>query len=239
MNETERPSRILVVEDEPDLQALVCRILSEVGHTVDVANDGGEALRKIDESRPDLVVLDLMMPGVDGWEVLARLRTRQDPPPVVVLTAHADSQRFTRGVKEGAAGYVFKPFRFQELITTCEKTLAAHAPRPPRPEERRRENRRVLMVHVEVLAAEGEVLRGGEMHNISPGGAQVDLQRALDPGSRVRVAFDIPADGSPVALLGRVLWREPIGSSHAHGLVFEDLSADAVRHLEDLLSPPS
>src|SRR5262245_4563031 len=108
-----RPARILVVDDEEDVQVLVCRILKEAGFQVEAASDGGEPIEKMEANRPDLVVLDLMMPGVDGWGVLQHLHTQDEtPPPVVILTARSDYGTFTRGVREGAAAYVFKPFRF-------------------------------------------------------------------------------------------------------------------------------
>jgi CheY-like chemotaxis protein len=96
-----RPKRILVVDDDEDVQVLVCRILRDAGFEVDSAHDGATALGGSPGRRPDLVVLDLMMPGIDGWGVLERMRDMPKPPPVVVLTARTDFGTFTRRVREG------------------------------------------------------------------------------------------------------------------------------------------
>ena len=239
MAETTTPKRILVVDDEEDVQILIRRILSDAGYAVDSASDGQEALEKIDERRPDLVVLDLMMPGLDGWGVLENLRKRPDPPPVVVVTALADYQAFTRGVREGAAAYVCKPFHFAELVATCQKVLLASASRSQVAAELRREPRRRLMVEVQVLSQESRPMALGELVNLSMGGAQVDMGAALDLGERVRIAFTIPGSRLPLGLEGRVQWRLAAQKGFCHGLVFLSLSADQERYLRELLRPPA
>lgn len=239
MAETATRKRILVVDDEEDVQILVNRILTDAGYSVDSASDGQQALERIDERRPDLVVLDLMMPGLDGWGVLENLRQRPDPPPVVVVTALADYQAFTRGVREGAAAYVCKPFHFAELVATCQKVLLASASRSPTAQEQRRESRRRLMVEVQVLSQENRPMALGEMVNLSLGGAQIDMGAELQLGERVRIAFSIPGSGFPLGLEGRVQWRLAAQRGFCHGLVFVALSSDEQRHLEELLRPPS
>jgi len=230
-----RPKRILVVDDEEDVQVLVCRILRDAGFEVDSAPDGAAALERLAARRPDLVVLDLMMPGIDGWGVLERLRATPNPPPVVVLTARTDFGTFTRGVREGASAYVCKPFRFHELVATCQRLLLAAARSGVR-HERRREERRLLMVEVEVLSQDSTPLALGHLANLSTGGAQVDLARALDPGDLVRVAFHIPS-GTPLSLEGSVRWREAAGSGFGHGVAFLNLPAEAESRLHELLRP--
>ncbi len=74
MSEAARRKRILVVDDEEDVQVLVSRILKDAGYEVDRASDGGEAIERFRANRPDLIVLDLMMPGIDGWGVLQHLK---------------------------------------------------------------------------------------------------------------------------------------------------------------------
>lgn len=231
------PKRILVVDDEEDVQILIRRILSDAGYDVASASDGQEALHKIDERAPDLVVLDLMMPGLDGWGVLENLRRRPNPPPVVVVTALADYQAFTRGVREGAAAYVCKPFHFAELVATCQKVLLAATTRTLVTPEQRRESRRRLMVEVQVLSQENRPVAVGELVNLSMGGAQVDLGVALDLGERVRVALSIPRSGFPLGLEGRVQWRLSAQKGFSHGLVFVSLSPSEDRQLRELLRP--
>lgn len=232
------PKRILVVDDEEDVQILVCRILRDMGYDVDSAGDGGEAIEKIGVSRPDLMILDLMMPGIDGWGVLAHLRGTPDPPPVVVLTARTDYGTFARGVREGASAYVCKPFRFHELVATCQGVLLAGGKKQAAvTEERRRERRRRLMVEVKVLSKEKHPIALGELANLSAAGAQVDLGVPLEPSDSVRVAFHIPGAGNPLSLEGRVRWRTEAARGFAHGLAFEQITPEEARQLEELLPP--
>jgi CheY-like chemotaxis protein len=232
-----RAKRILVVDDEEDVQLLVCRILRDVGYDVDSASDGGEAIEKISARRPDLLVLDLMMPGIDGWGVLEHLRRVPDAPPVVVVTARADYSSFTRGVKEGAAAYVFKPFRFHELVATCQKILLAGPRRPAVTEERRKSPRRTLMVDVKVLSKEKAPVALGELVNLGMGGAQVDLGAPLEVGDSVSIAFHSPAGGFPLSLDGQVKWRGPTSRGFAHGLAFLHPSPEQEHALAELLKP--
>lgn len=232
-----RSKRILVVDDEEDVQLLVCRILRDVGYDVEAASDGGEAIEKMSARRPDLLVLDLMMPGIDGWGVLEHLRRVPDAPPVVVVTARADYSSFTRGVKEGAAAYVFKPFRFHELVATCQKILLSGPRRPSVGEERRTSPRRTLMVDVKVLSKERAPIALGELVNLGLGGAQVDLGVPLELGDSVRIAFHSPAGGFPLSLDGAVKWRGPASRGFAHGLAFLQPSPDEEHALAELLKP--
>lgn len=228
-----------MVDDEEDVQVLIRRILRDSGYEAESAGDGAEALEKIAERRPDLVVLDLMMPGLDGWGVLKRLRETPDPPPVVVVTALADYSTFTRGVREGAAAYVCKPFHFAELVVTCQKVLAGAVKPPPLAPERRRERRRQLMVEVRVLSQERRPIALGELVNLSAEGAQVDLGVPLEVGERVRVAFHVAGAASTLTLEGRVQWRESRSKGHAHGLAFTSLTPEEDRQLKELLGPAS
>jgi len=232
-----RAKRILVVDDEEDVQVLVCRILKDVGYEVDSASDGGEAIEKMGANRPDLLVLDLMMPGIDGWGVLEHLRQLPDAPPVVVVTARADYGSFARGVREGAAAYVFKPFRFHELVATCQKVLLSGVRRSTVAEERRRSPRRSLMVDVKVLSKERAPIALGELVNLGLGGAQVDLGVPLEVEDSVRIAFHSPAGGFPLSLDGQIRWRGTAPRGFAHGLTFQELAADDERALAELLKP--
>src|SRR5687768_13141797 len=101
---------VLVADDEEDVRFLLSRLLGDVGYEVHLAQDGLEALERIDAERPDLMILDLMMPGLDGWGVLKRLESHPNPPLVVLLTARGDPESFARGIRAGAAAYVTKPF---------------------------------------------------------------------------------------------------------------------------------
>jgi two-component system, OmpR family, response regulator MprA len=111
---------ILVVDDEKAIRELLCRVLAIAGYEVEAAADGYEALERVSTRRPDLILLDLMMPVLDGWTVLDRLRDTTDPPPVVVVSAYLDRGR---AVAAGASGYIDKPFRSAELLDACRRIL--------------------------------------------------------------------------------------------------------------------
>jgi DNA-binding response OmpR family regulator len=116
------PWRIVVVDDDPTVADVVGRYLIRDGHSVECINDGREALRRITELRPDLVVLDLMLPGMDGLEVCRQLRERW-PVPVVMLTALGDETNRLAGFEYGADDYVTKPFSPRELAMRVRSVL--------------------------------------------------------------------------------------------------------------------
>ncbi len=110
--------RVLVVDDEADITALVAYHLAKAGYRVATAGNGRDALRAAREERPDLVVLDLMLPGVSGYDVLAELRQRDETKDigVVVLTARKDEPDRIKGLSLGADDYLPKPFSPEELV---------------------------------------------------------------------------------------------------------------------------
>lgn len=229
--------RVLVADDEEDVRNLVCRVLEESGYAVEPARDGAEAIEKFDLVQPQLVIVDLSMPGIDGWGVLRYVRKSPAPPPVVVLTARSEDEAFTKSVSSGAAGIVYKPFRFADLLATCEKALrvTAEAAQEVQPEERRRENRRILLITVKVLSREGTPIALGELVNISSSGAQVELGVRLEKGRLVFVAFK--GGGLNMTFECRVQWtREVTGRTIGHGLQFLGVSPAQERSIRDLLS---
>jgi len=125
-------SRVLIVEDEPDIRALVVHHLKREGYQVSAASSGEEALRQVQAAPPDLVLLDLMMPAMDGLEVCRRLR--QDPAtamlPIVMLTAKGDEVDRVLGLEIGADDYVVKPFSPKELLARVRAVLRRSRPAP-------------------------------------------------------------------------------------------------------------
>jgi two-component system phosphate regulon response regulator PhoB len=117
--------RILVVDDEPDITALVAYHLAKEGYRVSTAHSGPEALKSAAEQRPDLVVLDLMLPGMSGYEVLQTLRARSETSDVgvVLLTARGNEADRIEGLTHGADDYVVKPFSPQELVLRVTAVL--------------------------------------------------------------------------------------------------------------------
>jgi DNA-binding response OmpR family regulator len=126
---------VLVVDDDPTVSDVVRRYLERAGLSVSLAADGPQAIAAFDAARPDLVVLDLMLPGIDGLEVCRRLRSRDGDVPVVMLTALGEEVDRVVGLQMGADDYVTKPFSPRELVLrvqsvlrrTARPTLAADA----------------------------------------------------------------------------------------------------------------
>jgi DNA-binding response OmpR family regulator len=117
-----KSAEVLVVEDEDDVRRLVRVLLERAGHTVTEAANGLEALSMLAEEAPDLVVLDVAMPELDGWQTLERIRDVSDVP-VLMLTARAGELDKVRGLRGGADDYVTKPFGRQELLARVEALL--------------------------------------------------------------------------------------------------------------------
>jgi len=125
-------SRILVVDDEPDVLDLVTYNLAQAGFQTDTAADGAEALRKARASAPDLILLDLMLPEMDGLEVCKLLRrdAKTSSIPIIMLTARASEIDRIVGLELGAADYVPKPFSPRELILRVKKRLEQNGSTP-------------------------------------------------------------------------------------------------------------
>jgi DNA-binding response OmpR family regulator len=115
--------RILVIEDEPRILAFVTRGLEAEGFTVDAAADGADGLKRAVLGSYDLVVLDLLLPRLDGLAVLRELQHRQPELPVVIVSARADLETKLRGFGLGACDYVSKPFAFDELLARVRAQL--------------------------------------------------------------------------------------------------------------------
>ena len=121
--------RVLVVDDEPHIVRLIQVNLERQGYQVETANNGAVALAKIKDNRPDLLVSDVMMPEMDGFELLANVR--RDPLlmdlPVIMLTAKAQDTDVMTGYKTGADMYLTKPFNPAELIAFAKRILSSHS----------------------------------------------------------------------------------------------------------------
>ena len=112
--------RILVIEDEPQLARHINRALVRSGHTASAKHDGIEGLEAALNDPPDLVVLDLNLPRLDGFSVLARLRQANSPARILILTARGEVEHRVKGLKAGADDYLAKPFSLDELIARIE-----------------------------------------------------------------------------------------------------------------------
>ena len=119
--------RILVVDDDAMVATTIQRVLRPEGYEVEVALGGAAALERVERRRPDLVILDVMMPGVDGLEVCRRLRARGDLP-ILLLTARGGTTDRVRGLDTGADDYLVKPFAYAELLARVRALLRRAAP---------------------------------------------------------------------------------------------------------------
>lgn len=131
------PKNILVVEDEPTLARLLSYNLSQEGYQTKVVDHGGEGLQTALQESFDLIILDIMLPGMNGFEVLAKLRQKGVKTPVIILTARNAEEEVVQGLKAGADDYITKPFGVAELLarvsavmrrTGTEETFAAEEP---------------------------------------------------------------------------------------------------------------
>lgn len=120
-----KKNRIMIVEDEESLLKLESILLSAKGYSVTGVRDGESALEQIGATKPDLVVLDIMLPRLDGFEVWRRIKENPETSaiPVVMLTARKNSQDLARGLQAGADAYITKPFKSAQVIETIESLL--------------------------------------------------------------------------------------------------------------------
>jgi two-component system, OmpR family, response regulator len=117
------PTRLLVVDDEPSIRDLLAASLRYAGYEVATAADGAEALASAERDRPDLVVLDVMLPDMDGFDVTRKLRERGRDVPVLFLTARDDVDDKVKGLTVGGDDYVTKPFSLEEVVARIRAVL--------------------------------------------------------------------------------------------------------------------
>lgn len=119
-----RDKLVLVVDDDVELQGMVQTLLNGAGYRVATATDGGQALEKVEQEMPNLILLDMKMPGMDGWKFAREFRARHNRSvPIVVVTAAEDARK--RAEEVGAEGHLGKPFEIDELLHLVEQFLGA------------------------------------------------------------------------------------------------------------------
>jgi two-component system KDP operon response regulator KdpE len=111
-------STVLVVDDEPDIRLTLRFMLEGAGHTVVEAATGADALTRLRAERPDLVLLDIRLPDMDGWDVMASIRSSVElsAVPILIMSAHSSGDFRDRATQEGGRGYLVKPFREEDLV---------------------------------------------------------------------------------------------------------------------------
>ncbi len=149
--------RILVVDDDPEIVGFLKRGLTYEGHTVDTAGDGAEALARARDVQPDLVILDVMMPGMDGLEVSKRLR-QASQVPILMLTAKGTVADRIKGLDSGADDYLVKPFAFDELLARIRALLRRSQPA---------EGEIIRFMDLTMDTSSREVKRGNDIVNLT------------------------------------------------------------------------
>ncbi|WP_184187782.1 response regulator transcription factor [Micromonospora parathelypteridis] len=157
-------ARLLVVDDEPNISTLLAATLRLVAYDVRVAGSGRAALTAVEEFAPDLVILDVMLPDLDGFEVARRLRAAGRPVPVLFLTARDTVEDRVAGLVAGADDYVAKPFSLEEVVLRIRAILRRTRSEPPATSD----SRLLRYTDLELDEDAHEVRRGGRPVDLSP-----------------------------------------------------------------------
>jgi len=157
---TQAEARLLVVEDDPNIRELLSASLRFAGFAVDAVTTGAEAVTAGREAKPDLIVLDVMLPDYDGFEVIKRLRETGIRVPVVFLTARDGTEDKVRGLTAGGDDYVTKPFSLEELTARIRAVLRRTAGDPG--------PNRLIFADLELDEETHEVVRAGQTVSLSP-----------------------------------------------------------------------
>ncbi|MFL5766893.1 MAG: response regulator transcription factor [Actinomycetota bacterium] len=194
------PAHVLVVDDEPIVLDVLGRYLSREGYGVETASDGEAALRAVEDSRPDLVLLDLMLPKVDGIEVCRWVRSRADGTAVIMLTARGTETDRIAGLDLGADDYITKPFSPREVVARVRAVLRRLGPAT------KGDAVTIVAGDLEIDPRSREVRRSGTTLHLTP--KEFDLLHVLaaEPGrvfSRIDLLdelWDFAFDGDPATV---------------------------------------
>ncbi|NEW07749.1 response regulator transcription factor [Paenibacillus sp. SYP-B3998] len=174
--------KILVIEDEPTLARLLSYNLSQEGYDTKVVDHGGDGLQEALQQSYDLIILDIMLPGLNGFEILAKLRQKGNGTPVIILTARNAEDEVVQGLKHGADDYITKPFGVAELLARVSAVL-----RRTQPEEamadRNKANEKVIQAgELFIYPEKYEVALNGESIPLRPKEFEVLLYLVQRPG---------------------------------------------------------
>src|SRR5919197_4913637 len=157
----DRDRRVLIVDDEPMVRDVLERYLTRSGFIAESAADGEAAMKAFDASTPDLVLLDLMLPRIDGFDVFHRIRARATTP-VIMLTARGEETERIAGLELGADDYVAKPFSPREVVARVQAVLRRQSPQPSNNQEE------LVFGDLELNAASREARVNGSLVALTP-----------------------------------------------------------------------
>ncbi|WP_166244650.1 response regulator transcription factor [Paenibacillus turpanensis] len=175
------PHKILVIEDEPTLSRLLSYNLSQEGYEVKVVEHGGEGLQEALQAVYDLIILDIMLPGMNGFEVLTKLRQKGNRTPVIILTARNAEDEVVQGLKHGADDYITKPFGVAELLARVSAVLrrtSTDTAEPAKPSD----DKVITIGELNIYPEKYEVVLGGEVIPLRPKEFEVLLYLVQRPG---------------------------------------------------------
>jgi two-component system, chemotaxis family, chemotaxis protein CheY len=222
------PRCILVADDERALRQLIARVLLDAGYEVADVADGAEAVDWLGRNRADLVLLDIKMPRLDGWGVLAHIAAMADRPRVVISTGQ-DEVVPPRHLVRYVAGILKKPYLGADVVGICRATLESSS--IDAPIGRRREARRNFTVDATLLDEDGYAVSAGRLVQLSRGGFRVEGDLAVRQGEAIRIEFSLPWREKPARLVGRVAWR----TAAAVGAEVDVPTTEQDPQLEDLI----
>lgn len=175
------PQKILVIEDEPTLSRLLSYNLSQEGYETKVVDHGGEGLQTALQQEFDLIMLDIMLPGMNGFEVLSKLRQKGNKTPVIVLTARNAEEEVVQGLKHGADDYITKPFGVAELLARVSAVLRRTVPEGGA-HESQADEKVIAVGEMSIYPEKYEVVLNGESIPLRPKEFEVLLYLVQRPG---------------------------------------------------------
>jgi CheY-like chemotaxis protein len=228
----ERPL-ILVADDDEPIRKLVRVALMSAGFDVETASDGVTALEAIERLRPDLVILDMLMPRLNGWGVLRRLN-EIDAPPVIAVSGEYQPANALKAAVKCVRGYVIKPLQMRTLVRTCAQILGTTPDAPVlRLSERRRETRHTVETTVTLLGTDRSALAVGRICDLSHSGLCIQLGIELVRDQAVRLHFDLPGAQQPLLVRGVACWSQ----GGRVGFAFSDVEPAARAQIASFLGP--
>ncbi|MVP00923.1 response regulator transcription factor [Paenibacillus lutrae] len=174
--------KILVIEDEPTLARLLSYNLTQEGYETKVVDHGGDGLQAAMQQPYDLIILDIMLPGLNGFEVLSKLRQKGNVTPVVILTARNAEEEVVQGLKHGADDYITKPFGVAELLARVAAVLRRTHTDEPGSEGKKSTDKVISFGDLQIFPEKYEVYLGEESIPLRPKEFEVLLYLVQRPG---------------------------------------------------------